>query len=242
MPEAEVPLQRDMFTGELVDNRSRYHKRRDKARSQPTQPLLFSLQETLQIGVSVRPWLKDAPKPKLELVSEDPRTEEEKERDLRREAEALTGNLFANLPNPNGDKEAGEELEADAEDEQLTVAPEDPETSQWTVYLELVRLLEEQTTTLWIDEAYRQSFYSQLPLAILSAMSAGLTGAEITAAIQIGIFRGNQKRAEASNRAFSVPRQAGADRRLPNTQIVGYRVKARRKSIRVRSRRYIEQP
>jgi hypothetical protein len=58
-----MPLQRDMFSEKLVDNRSRHHKRKDKARSQPQQMGMFSLKDTVELGVSARPWLKELPAP-----------------------------------------------------------------------------------------------------------------------------------------------------------------------------------
>jgi hypothetical protein len=91
----EIALQHDMFSGKLVDNRSRYQKRKDKTRSQPQQIGMFSLKDTVELGVSVRPWLKELPPTKLELEREDVRTDEEREQDLLREALSLTGAMFA---------------------------------------------------------------------------------------------------------------------------------------------------
>jgi hypothetical protein len=89
-----IPLQHDMFTGGMVDNRSRYRKRQDKVLNQPQQMDMFSLKETAQIGVSARPWLKNQPAPKMELESIDARTDQEKEHDLLREAQSLTSAMF----------------------------------------------------------------------------------------------------------------------------------------------------
>jgi hypothetical protein len=100
-PETQ-PLQREMFTGQLVDNRSRYRKRLDKTLNQPQQMTMFSLKDTVALGVSARPWLKELPPPKLELECEDIRTEEEKERELLREAETLTSAMFAIAKPPDG--------------------------------------------------------------------------------------------------------------------------------------------
>lgn len=91
----EVPLQQDMFTGQLADTRSSYRKRLDREHNQPQQMQMFRAREVVDIGASVRPWLKDLPSYPLVLESEDVRTEEEIERDLMREAEALTTPLFA---------------------------------------------------------------------------------------------------------------------------------------------------
>ena len=57
----EIPLQRDMFTGEMVDNRNRRQKKLDKEVNNPRQQTMFSLGETMQWGVSARPWLKNLP-------------------------------------------------------------------------------------------------------------------------------------------------------------------------------------
>ena len=96
----ETPLQHDMFNDKLVDNRSRYQKRKDKTRKQPQQTNMFSLKETVQLGVSAKPWLKDLPASKLELESVDPRTAEEKELDLLREAQKMTHAMFAIAETP----------------------------------------------------------------------------------------------------------------------------------------------
>lgn len=94
------PLQFELFSGALVDNRTRAQKRFEKQAGLPHQITMFSLKETCQIGVSARPWLKDLPRPQMVLVGEDPRTEEEKERDLLREAEGLTHQMFTAESHP----------------------------------------------------------------------------------------------------------------------------------------------
>lgn len=91
-----MPLQVDMFSGELVDARSRIQKSRNREASQPKQTAMFSARETVQLGVSARPWLKDLARPTLTLEVQDLRTDEEKERDRWREAEALTTPMFVN--------------------------------------------------------------------------------------------------------------------------------------------------
>jgi hypothetical protein len=82
-----------MFTGDLVDTRSRTQKRQDKQRTLPTQLDLLSAREVLQFGVNGKPPLPLAEKTRLELVSEDPRTDEEKAHDTQRAAEALNYRL-----------------------------------------------------------------------------------------------------------------------------------------------------
>jgi len=83
-----------MFTGGLVDTRSRYRKRLDQQQSQPQQLVMFSLRDTYHLGASARPWLKNSARPQLTLEQEDPRTEEEIEADLLREAQELTVQMF----------------------------------------------------------------------------------------------------------------------------------------------------
>jgi hypothetical protein len=198
----EAPLQFDMFSGKLVDNRTSTQKRIDHERDVPKQQDMFSIRETVQIGVNVRPWLGDMPQPTLELIREDPRTQEEIERDLMREAEALTDTLFADIPPQSSEDEPereGVENENDQEQPQTPIARE--ESAKLASYRALVTLVREQAVTLWVDETYRQRFYSQLPQTILSAQGAGLTASEISAAMQIGEFLGNRERQAAGQRS-----------------------------------------
>ena len=83
----EAPLQRDMFTGNLVDTRNRKQKKRAHEAQQPRQAEMFSQREMAQFGVQAHPKLPLSPKTRLELLIEDLRTEEEKERDFQREVE-----------------------------------------------------------------------------------------------------------------------------------------------------------
>ena len=98
MAKEGLPLQYDLFSGELVDNRSDYQKRKDKLRSAPQQLQMFATPEMVQFGVSAHPWLNDAPQPKLVLEIEETRTPEEIERDLMHEAEKQTVSLFGDDP------------------------------------------------------------------------------------------------------------------------------------------------
>lgn len=86
----EVPLQFDMFSGELVDNRTRTQKLRDEREQALRQGELFSQREMAQFGVNPRPQIPLSPHTTLVLIGEDPRTPEEKERDRQREIERLT--------------------------------------------------------------------------------------------------------------------------------------------------------
>jgi hypothetical protein len=95
MPDTEVPLQRDMFTDELVDTRDSKQKRKARQRQLPQQQEMFSQRELAQFGVRANPKLPISPKTRLELAMEDRRTEEEKEQDRMRQAQAQTYPLFA---------------------------------------------------------------------------------------------------------------------------------------------------
>ena len=90
MSKEGVPFQIDLFTGEMADTRTQTQKRSDRDREKPQQTELFSQREIAQFGVRARPLLPLSPHTKLVLICEDPRTEEEKERDRLREAERLT--------------------------------------------------------------------------------------------------------------------------------------------------------
>jgi hypothetical protein len=94
MPGGELLYQKDMFTGDWVDNRTSRQKRQDREREQPQQIELFSQREIAQFGVNAHPLLPLSPHTKLGLIFEDPRTEEEKERDLQRAAEEKTFQMF----------------------------------------------------------------------------------------------------------------------------------------------------
>lgn len=106
----EIPLQKDMFSDELVDTRNRAQKSRDRISEQFQQVSMFSTRETVQLGVSLRPWLKDMERPTMTLEILDMRTEEEKERERRREAEALTTPLFSGheVVSGNGSMDKGQ--------------------------------------------------------------------------------------------------------------------------------------
>jgi len=98
----EVPLQHEMFSQALVDTRSRAQRSRDRQAEQWQQTSMFSVRETIQYGVGTRPWLKAMAQPTLTLEMQDVRTEEEREREWRRAAEALTVPLFAGDEAANG--------------------------------------------------------------------------------------------------------------------------------------------
>lgn len=98
----EVPLQIDMFSGEMVDTRSRKQKRIAKRRHEPTQGEMFSQRELAQFGVNPRPKLPLSPKTRIELMIEDRRTDEEKAEAIQQEALKRNYQLF-----PSDDQSAG---------------------------------------------------------------------------------------------------------------------------------------
>jgi hypothetical protein len=97
-----IPLQYDLFTGEQVDNRTATQKRFDHMQTQPIQHEMFCQRDLAQFGVRAHPQMALSPDTKLVLISEDPRTPEEIERDREQAAQALTIPLFdaPNVPQP----------------------------------------------------------------------------------------------------------------------------------------------
>ena len=83
----EVPLQADLFSGDLVDTRSRKQKKQAEQQEQPRQAEMFSQREMGQFGVNPHPQIPLSPKTRIELALQDMRTEEEKERDFQRQVE-----------------------------------------------------------------------------------------------------------------------------------------------------------
>lgn len=97
----EVPLQYD-FVGELKDNRTRKQKRAARKMDGFQQMEMFGQREIAQFGVRARPTMPAVARNGKPLVMalemEDPRTEEEKEADRRREAERKTYRLLRERP------------------------------------------------------------------------------------------------------------------------------------------------
>lgn len=93
---AEHPhhLQFDMFSGEFVDNRTTKQRRQDRVATLPQQMEMFTAREVCQFGVNGKPHFPFAAGGSLLLEQEDPRTPEERDRDLMRAAEAQTHTLI----------------------------------------------------------------------------------------------------------------------------------------------------
>lgn len=104
----EVPFQADMFTGELIDTRSKRQKQKDKEREQFVQAEMFSQREIAQFGVKANPKLPLSPKTRIELAIQDPRTEAEKEQDMLREIEKHTYPMTG-IRDDAGEPEVGDE-------------------------------------------------------------------------------------------------------------------------------------
>jgi hypothetical protein len=83
----EVPLQIDMFSGDLVDTRTRKQKKQEAKRQGPIQAEMFSQREMAQFGVRANPQIPISPKTRIELALQDLRTKEEKEEARRIEIE-----------------------------------------------------------------------------------------------------------------------------------------------------------
>lgn len=96
----EIPLQMSLFSDALVDTRTRTQKKQAQALAQPQQSEMFSQRELAQFGVQANPRLQLSPKTRLELLMEDPRTEEEKARQIQQEIEDNT------YPMPWADRQA----------------------------------------------------------------------------------------------------------------------------------------
>lgn len=84
--EGERPLQYDLFTGELIDNRSAKQRRSDKEAEKPQQGMMFSQRDMAQFGVDPHPKIPLSDHTALGILFEDHRTEEEKEADIQRQA------------------------------------------------------------------------------------------------------------------------------------------------------------
>ena len=111
----EVPLQVDMFSGELVDTRTRKQKKREAEIKKPVQTEMFSQRELAQFGVRANPQIPISPKTRIELALQDLRSEEEKEEARKLEIERRSYRLpgFEEVMVPSADEELGnpEEIE-----------------------------------------------------------------------------------------------------------------------------------
>jgi len=217
-------LQANMFSGEWNDNRTARQKRRDRERGRPQQIAMFAINDVVRLGESLRPWLRETPRGQLVLERVDIRTQEDVERDRRREAEALTAEMFDNTVTLDGEIEQTPETTAATN---VNVPPQpdiiepDCEHDKQTAYLTLVAA------------AHSWRFTSQLPQALLQAHRAGLTNAEIAAAVEVGILLDDGCGGELATPAAS--HEAGNSEKHHNRPI-GYRARARQNRVSLRRR------
>lgn len=94
MSKEGVPLQANFFNDNWEDNRSAKQRRQDRERDSLKQMEMFSQREVALFGVRANP-VMDLHPGRLELICEDPRTPEEREADLMREAQRLTYQMFS---------------------------------------------------------------------------------------------------------------------------------------------------
>lgn len=232
----DIPFQRDMFTGDLVDTRTATQRRGAVLQQLP----MFSINETFTFGTRARPYLAAAPKPKLELVCEDVRTPEEIEADLEREARALTASLFGDETPPASPSAPVLLIEPDAlqpvieapdspedaeddEDDIPELPPLAPPLTPYAAYCQLIAAAEEQAGTLDGSPALRVAQRISLSAAQFAAKQAGLNETEIATAITIGEFRGRTPATTPPEPAKETvlpaadepPEPAGNDREIP---------------------------
>jgi len=191
----ELPLQPDMFSGKLADIRTRTQKKRDKATTVPQQNFMFSQKDIAQFGVNSHPQLPVSENTNIamKLEREDPRTPEEIERDLQREAEKNTHKLFAD--NPELYEPPAEENKSELHPNEVVIfeQPEPPKPSKYDLYHKVVQSAEDIAFWNGIDGIIATGFITSLAMTILEAQEQGLTRAEIKAAVQIGEHRGSPK-------------------------------------------------
>jgi len=205
MPSSEIPLQVEMFTGALRDTRSESQRSAAAQQNQPQPTLMFKQREIAQFGVRARPQMSLSPKTKLALVMEDPRTEEEKERDLQRAAQALTSKLF-----PDEVQETVRHTSSLEPPPRAALPDEPPETTadapqvRLALYLRLVQLGQAAAIAPESSSADRLILTA---LTVMDALHYGLRREEIHMALQIGAHhRDRQQRSAipaAPQRPFS---------------------------------------
>jgi|GEM_PF-6159773 len=101
----EIPRQYDLFTGELKDTRTRQQRQQDNLRNKPQQLSMFSQRDIAQFGVVAQPFLPLSPHMVLPMLVQDPRTEEEIEREQEQLAREQTKPLFEVVPQPKPKQE-----------------------------------------------------------------------------------------------------------------------------------------
>jgi hypothetical protein len=87
-------VQIEMFTGELVDTRTGRQKQAALERGHASQTEMFAQHDLAQFGVKAKPRISITPFTRLELASQDPRTEDEKATESQGVIEDRTYQLF----------------------------------------------------------------------------------------------------------------------------------------------------
>lgn len=230
----EIPLQVDLFTGALVDTRTQHQKRQDAERAQSiTQAEMFSQRDVAQFGVTAHPVMPFSPG-RLQLLIEDPRTEEEIEQDRQRQAQALTSPLFteaapADKPDAENalvDETQYETLSAEKETDDAQDTNEDvveasrpiplhTPPSKYETYLTLVEAAEERAETLYNSPVSLLSETITMSKTKLEARLAGLMGEEIAAALTIGDFRGKAKSQPDQSNNVASPNIEPIEKEIP---------------------------
>ena len=107
-----------MFSGELVDTRTRKQKKREKESQKPVQAEMFSQREMAQFGVRANPQIPISPKTRIELALQDLRSEAEKEEARKLEIERRSYRLpgFEDVMAPSLDEELGNQEEIEITD------------------------------------------------------------------------------------------------------------------------------
>ncbi|MCA9905586.1 MAG: hypothetical protein KC547_17145 [Anaerolineae bacterium] len=174
-------LQRDIFSGELVDTRSASQRRRDKQADQPQQIEMFSQRELAQyVPRTMMPLSADM---HLVLVQEDPRTEEEKERDREVAARELMTPMFEEREGPLVVHLAPDCLEAsDEDDDEVETAKEpivDPEVRRASALSELELVVKDISQTIAATPEVLRAQSMWLALATIEAQAAGVPKEEV---------------------------------------------------------------
>ncbi|MEO1162924.1 MAG: hypothetical protein AAFV98_03995, partial [Chloroflexota bacterium] len=235
-------LQSDMFSGELVDTRNAYQRRRDTTRQGEKQLTMFSNQEA-PIGVLRTKPIVDisvVPTPALILEQEDPRTEEEKEIARRRAMEDDTLKMFDD-PSlyrvSSEESELGEEVALEEDESMLGNDPREPSYSpKEEAYREIINAAHETENTTWVNSLYTDKFHQWLPNAVHAGKEIGLSDTEISSALQIGQTLAKQGRKDLENVSASVSEEEAQKAGEPDlhqskTQREGLRARLRRESF-----------
>ncbi len=181
----EVMFQRDIFSGELVDTRTASQRRRDERAEQPQQIEMFSQRDLAQYVP--RPMMPLSPDMHLVLVQEDPRTEEEKERDREVAARALMAPMFEAREDSLAVHLAPASLETGDEDaDEVETAKEpivDPEVRRASARSELELVVKDISQTIAATPEVLRAQSMWLALVTIEAQTAGVPKDEIKAMV-----------------------------------------------------------